>query len=242
MQPAWPVHRYAELPSTMDEARRLAREGAPHGTVVAAGRQTAGRGQMGHAWSSPDGGLYLSVVVRDVADARMVTLALGLAVAEALEVAGVDPKLRWVNDVMVGGRKIAGILVEGEATGDRLDFLVAGIGLNANGTRDQLPPEVRDHATTLEQELACETCVPDLESLVLDSVRRWLDVAAAGDRASILEGWRSRDMAKGKPVTVTTREGERLEGVAEGIDEQGHLLLRTPEGTRTLLQGSVRLA
>lgn len=237
-----PVHRHASLPSTMDEAKRLARDGAPNGTVVVAEEQNGGRGQMGHTWSSPKGGLYLSVVLRDVRDARMVTLALGNAVAEALEVAGVEPRLRWVNDVLVGGRKIAGILVEGEATGDRIDFLVAGIGINANGATEAFPADVRAGATTLEQELRCETCVPDLETLVLDSVWRWADTLRAGDTASVLEGWKSRDVTKGHRVRVTTSGGQVLEGIASGIDGSGYLLLDTPKGRETVMQGSVRFA
>jgi BirA family transcriptional regulator, biotin operon repressor / biotin---[acetyl-CoA-carboxylase] ligase len=242
MQERPPVHRHASLPSTMDEAKRLAREGAPHGTAVVAEEQTGGRGQMGHAWCSPKGGLYLSVVLRGIEDPRMVTLALGNAVAEALEVAGVEPRLKWVNDVLVGERKMAGILVEGESTGNRLEFLVAGIGINVNGTVDALPEEVRPLATTLEQELHCDTCIPDLETLVLDSIWRWADVLRAGDAASVLEGWKSRDATRGRKVKVHLPGGGTLEGTAAGIDGEGHLLVDTPQGLQAVMQGSVRFA
>src|SRR5687767_2126697 len=111
----WAIERVASCPSTMDLARQKARAGAPEGTAIVAERMEAGRGTHGRAWHAPAGGLYLSFVLRGIHDPHLLTLALGNAVAEVLEVAGTDPRLKWVNDVLVDGRKIAGILVEGES-------------------------------------------------------------------------------------------------------------------------------
>lgn len=236
---SWLVERLATCTSTMDEARKRAHAGLPDGTVVVAEEMTAGRGQRGHTWHAPKGGLYLSFVVRDLDDARLLTIAMGNAVAEALEVAGVEPRLKWVNDVHVGGRKVAGILVEGESTGARLDFLVVGIGVNVNGAPDSFPAGLGQTATTLQAELACESCIPDLETLVLDNVARWLAILRKRETHAIVAAFRLRDALKGRKVSVTN--GNTVQGVADGIDDLGRLRVVTPGGPRLFDHGPVTI-
>lgn len=247
MQPSpWVIERHAKVGSTMDVAKERARAGAPHGTVVVAEEMTSGRGTKGHAWVAPPGGLYLSIVLRGLDDPHLLTLALGNAVADTLEVAGVEPRMKWVNDVHVAapgepaglGRKIAGILVEGESTGDAIDFLVAGIGVNVNGKASALKG-VESTATTLEEELQCDSCIPDLEALLLDGVGRWLERVKDGKDAEILTAFRARDALKGRRVRVSN--GEVTEGLAEGIDDVGHLLVRTAGQVRSLASGAVEV-
>ena len=239
---SWTVERYAAVPSTMDVAREKARAGAPDGTVVVAESMEAGRGTRGHAWHAPAGGLYLSMVLRGIEHPHLLTLALGNAVADALEVAGVDPSLKWVNDVWVAGRKVAGILVEAESTGSRLEFLVAGIGVNVNGHRDAFPDALRATATTLEDELGCEACVPDLETLLLQSVESWLTRVREGREREIVDAFRARDALRGREVFVLDG-ATQMRVVAQGVDDRGHLLVRGPDGTTQAFQtGSVRLA
>lgn len=248
MQPAtWTVERLGTVGSTMDLARDKARAGAPDGTVLVAEEMTAGRGTKGHAWHAPKGGLYLSLVLRDLADPHLLTLALGNAVCDALEVAGVEPALKWVNDVHVRspdgvGRKIAGILVEAESTGSHVDFLVAGIGINVNGAVDAFPADLRPVATTLEAELGCESCVPDLETLLLQAVDKWVAKVREGRNDEILAGFRARDCLVGRPVFLV--EGAtQMRGTAEGIDDKGWLKVRGPDGkVQAFASGSVRLA
>ncbi|MES2154954.1 MAG: biotin--[acetyl-CoA-carboxylase] ligase [bacterium] len=232
----WVVDRVASCASTMDETRKRARAGAPEGSVIVAEEMTAGRGQRGHTWHAPKGGLYLSFVVRDLSDARLLTLAMGNAVGDALEVAGVEPRLKWVNDVFVGDRKIAGILVEGEWTGPKLDFLVVGIGVNVNGAASRFPNGLGTTATTLEEALHCESCIPDLESLMLDRVGVWLEALRARDPTSVLAAFRARDWLKGKRVSVPSG-GHDVQGVADGVDEQGRLRIVTAGGPRLVDQG-----
>lgn len=246
---AWTVERMESVPSTMDVARAKARDGAPDGTVVVAEEMTSGRGTHGRSWCAPKGGLYLSMVLREVHDPHLLTLALGNAVCDTLEVAGVEPRLKWVNDVLVPdptgatlGKKVAGILVEAESTGARLDFLVAGIGVNVNGTVDLFPDELRPLATTLEQELACASCVPDLETLLLESVEGWLTRVREGRDAEILDAARARDALKGREV-VLIDGATQMRGVAAGLDGKGRLLIRGPDGaTHAFATGTVRLA
>lgn len=239
---AWSVERFHQVSSTMDVARQKAREGAPDGTVVVAECMESGRGQRGSLWHAPPGGLYLSMVLRGIADPHLLTLALGNAVCDALEVAGVEPRQKWVNDVWVGGRKVAGILVEGESTGSRLDFLVAGIGINVNGHRDAFPDALRATATTLEDELGCEACVPDLETLLLQSLESWLTRVREGHEREIVDAFRARDALKGRDIVVADG-ATQMRGVAQGVDDRGHLLVRGPDGAVQAFQsGSVRLA
>jgi BirA family biotin operon repressor/biotin-[acetyl-CoA-carboxylase] ligase len=204
----------------MDEARERARAVAPDGTVVVAQRMTAGRGQHGNVWHAPEGGLYLSLIVRDLHDPHLLTLALGNAIADTLEIAGVEPWLKWVNDVFVADRKIAGVLVEGEATGDRFEFLIAGIGVNLNGGTGAWPAGLAAAATTLEQELACDTCIPDFETALLDQVAFWIAAVRAGRDHEILAAWRRRDWLRGRRVKVGDVAGE-----AQGVDARGRLLV-----------------
>lgn len=215
---AWTAEHMEVCENTMEVARRRALDGAPDGTVVVAERMEHGIGQHGHAWHAPEGGWYASVVLRDLQDPRLLTLALGNAVADVLEVAGAEPQLKWVNDVLVDRRKVAGILVEGESTGDRFDFLVAGIGINLNGTTAQWPDDLSATATTLEEVLGVESCIEDTEPFLLDSLEAWVHKVRDGHRDDILEAFRRRDALAGVPVRVGG-----VEGTVEGIDEEGRL-------------------
>jgi BirA family biotin operon repressor/biotin-[acetyl-CoA-carboxylase] ligase len=240
MQPSlWTIERLDSVTSTMDVARDRARGGAPTGTVVVAETMTGGRGTHGRPWVAPRGGLYLSLVLRDVADPHLLTLALGNAVADALEVAGVEPKLKWVNDVLLADRKVAGILVEGESTGARIDFLVAGIGVNVNGKAAGLKGLERI-ATTLEDQLGCDSCIPDLEALVLDRVAHWLERVRAGAAGEVIGAFRARDALFGREVQVSDGK-EAVRGVADGVDDKGHLKLLVDGRPRTLATGTVQV-
>lgn len=243
---AWAIERHPTVVSTMDVARERARAGAPDGTVVVAEEMSGGRGTHGRPWSAPKGGLYLSIVLRGLPDPHLLTLALGNAVAEALEVAGVEPRLKWVNDVHIAapgsaglGKKVAGILVEAESTGSRVDFLVAGIGVNVNGRAADLKG-LEKVATTLEDELGCDSCIPDLEALLLDGVRRWVEVVRAGQGDEVLAAFRTRDGLKGRRVRVADGTSV-VEGVASGVDDRGRLLVASATGTTAVASGTVQV-
>jgi BirA family biotin operon repressor/biotin-[acetyl-CoA-carboxylase] ligase len=240
MQPsAWTVERVATTGSTMDDAKAKARAGAPDRWAVVAETMTGGRGTNGRPWHAPAGGLYTSFILRGAANPHLVTLALGNAVADVLEVAGVEPRIKWVNDVWVGERKVAGILVEAESTGARLDFLVCGIGMNLNGKASAFPSDLRGKATTLEEELGCDVCVPDLEVALWPAIDLWLD-RAANDPARVVDRSRERDLLRGRRVVVTSG-ASRTEGTAAGLDGDGRLLVETAVGTKTVSAGTVGL-
>jgi BirA family transcriptional regulator, biotin operon repressor / biotin---[acetyl-CoA-carboxylase] ligase len=209
--------------STNDRARELAQAGAPHGTLVTAAEQTAGRGRQGRTWTAPPGSaLLLSVVLRD--PPALLPLAAALAVAE---VAGAGAEIKWPNDVLLDGRKVAGILAEGRPQDG---WAVLGIGLNVALRVEDLPPELHETAGTLGLEPA------DLEP-TLERVLAALERTLALDEARLLDAYRARDALRGREVSWTTGRGR-----AAGIDGEGRLVVELPEGGRTALSaGEVHL-
>ncbi len=235
----WNVERVAECGSTMDVAKQKARAGGADRWAVVAETMSKGRGTLDHAWHAPRGGLYTSFILRGPSNPHLLTLALGNAVADVLEVAGVEPRIKWVNDVFVADKKIAGILVEAESTGSQIDFLVCGIGINLNGHAKEFPSALRATATTLEDELACDVCIPDLEGFLWQAIDTWLD-RLGHDPARVIAATRERDALNGKRVAVISGK-QRTEGVASGLDDKGHLLVKTAKGTQAIASGSVDL-
>jgi BirA family biotin operon repressor/biotin-[acetyl-CoA-carboxylase] ligase len=209
--------------STNDRARALAQGGAPHGTLVTAGEQHAGRGRQGRTWSAPPGrALLLSLVLRD--PPALLPLAAGLAVAE---VAGPASLVKWPNDVLVDGRKVAGILAEGRPDEG---WAVLGIGINVALRIDELPPELHDTAGTLG--LAPVELEPTLARLM-----DVLEGALALDTSALLDAYRARDALRGREVSWS---GGR--GTAVGIDGAGRLVVELADGGRTALSaGEVHL-
>jgi BirA family biotin operon repressor/biotin-[acetyl-CoA-carboxylase] ligase len=210
--------------STNERARRLAAAGAPHGTLVTAAEQTAGRGRQGRTWTAPPGrALLLSLVLR-VEQPALVPLAAGVAAAETL---GDHARIKWPNDVLVDGRKVAGILVEGRP---QEGWAVLGIGLNVAIRPDDFPPELRDTAGTLGR--APADLEPTLRQL-LEALDRWLDA----DQETVIAAWRARDALEGRRIEWADGAGK-----AVGIDDAGRLLVGTSSGTVALDAGEVHLS
>jgi BirA family biotin operon repressor/biotin-[acetyl-CoA-carboxylase] ligase len=210
------------IDSTNTRARELAAAGAPHGTLVTAGAQRAGRGRQGRTWTAPPGrALLCSVVVRD--PPPLLSLLAGVATAESV---GPEAMLKWPNDVHLGGRKVAGILVEGRP---QEGWGVVGVGVNVAVRPDEFPPELAGRAGTLG--LGTEAIEPVLGEL-LTALERWL--AAPVDE--MLEAVRLRDALLGQ--TITWAGGEAR---GAGIDEHGRLLVETADGRQALNAGEVHL-
>ena len=239
------VDWHASLPSTMDAAREAADRGAAEGLVVIADRQTAGRGRRGRVWSSPPGaGLYLSFVLRPPQTMTgqplsLLTLAAGVAVRAAiLRACGVAADLKWPNDLLAGGRKLAGILAESAGLATAASAIVLGIGVNAG--RAALPADVEERATSLE----AETGAPIDRARVLEEIcAAVLSTYAAlrdGGANDILREWRSAaPSAVGALVEWSSSTGVR-QGVTAGIDDHGALLVRVGAGVERVISGDVR--
>jgi BirA family transcriptional regulator, biotin operon repressor / biotin---[acetyl-CoA-carboxylase] ligase len=210
--------------STSDRARELASAGAPHGTLVTAGEQTAGRGRQGRTWTAPPGtALLMSVVLRDAPG--LLPLRAGIAVAQAI---GSGAQIKWPNDVLVDGRKVAGILAEARPAEG---WAVLGIGINVAVRVDDLPPELHDRAGTLGRTSA------DVEPLLAEVLSALSD-ALALEPAAALEAFATRDALHGREISW----GTDLRGRADGVDDEGRLVVALPGGGRTELNaGEVHL-
>jgi BirA family biotin operon repressor/biotin-[acetyl-CoA-carboxylase] ligase len=214
----------AECGSTNDEAARLARMGARHGTVVLAEAQRAGRGRDGRTWESPPGGLYMSAVLRPplpLVDVPPMTLAIGIAVCDAARSVGASAVLKWPNDVLVGGKKLAGVLVEAQSQGNKLDAVIVGIGVNLDTAPADRSIALGEAAGKPIDRAAFVTCL-------LGSVERWVDRYIASGLEAIIPAWQDR-MAVGLAARATIN-GAPLTGSMAGLDPDGSLLLRDDAG------------
>lgn len=245
----WPLASrvvwHSETGSTNADAAALAEAGAPEGVVVLADQQTAGRGRLGRSWSSPPGaGIYASVLLRpDPRAARLLSIAAGVAIAEAIEgVTGLAPALKWPNDVYLGGReahaarKVAGILAEGGMSGGEA-WVVVGFGINVLPAT--LPPHL-PRATSLETELGRPVDRGELlASCLARLAQRYRDLQD-GRRASVLDAWRSRAASTFGRRVEWDDGGIALAGVAADLDDDGGLIVETVAGVARIVSGEVR--
>jgi len=227
------------LESTSRTLRELAQEGEPEGTVVVAEEQRAGRGRLGRGWSSPKGGLWFSLLLRPPvapSEAPKLTLMAGIAVVEALErQLGLRARLKWPNDVLVQGKKLCGILAESRS-GATLEFVILGIGINANFLVSALPEELRKTAISAREVLRKPVDRMALLRAILNELETGYTAFCAGDTGAIVARWKELTETLGRKVRVETGTGI-VEGVAEDVDESGALVVRTPEGLVTVDSG-----
>jgi BirA family biotin operon repressor/biotin-[acetyl-CoA-carboxylase] ligase len=222
------VRRFvAECASTNDEAAAWARAGAPEGAVVIADAQTRGRGRMGRVWHSPPGAaLYFSTVLRPKLPLQKLpplTLAVGVAVAEAVASFGREPRLKWPNDLLLDGKKVAGILTESATQGGRLEHVIVGIGVNLQVT--EFPPGLNATSIFVEREPFVEVLCARLDN--------WYQRFVAGE--SPAPAWKAFADFWGKSLRLSTGQ----EGIAEDLDDDGALRLRTANGLLRISTGEV---
>lgn len=224
-----PHRHYRRTDSTNSRARELVESGAPGGTVVTATEQTAGRGRQGRTWMAPAGkALLYSAILRPLDERHLLLpLAVPLAVCEAAE--ELEPEIecaiKWPNDVWVEERKLAGVLIEAKPQDG---WAVIGVGLNLSIAQDEFPPDLRETAVSLSGS------TPTTAAAVLNHhLDRWV----GADSNAVLAAWRSRDALRGRDVSW-----EGGSGVADGIDDRGHLAVAVADGSRVLLgAGDVHL-
>jgi len=233
-----PYQFYPIIPSTMDVARDWLREGAPHGALVLADEQTAGRGRLNRQWQTPpDSALAMSVILR-VAPATLpqVTMLGALAVAEALDKLGVqEVGIKWPNDVLIAGRKVCGILVEVDWDGIALRGVIMGLGINI--ALDFTGTELEGQATSIQTALGRPVDRMDvLTEIVYGIDTRWALLGSS----TLLKAWKSRLVTLGRRVTVHAPYS--FTGIAEDVDDDGALWVRDEEGfRRRVLAGDVRV-
>jgi BirA family transcriptional regulator, biotin operon repressor / biotin---[acetyl-CoA-carboxylase] ligase len=214
-----------EVGSTSDRARELAEAGAPHGTLVTTGHQVAGRGRQGRTWTTPAGrALTMSLVLHD--PEPLLPIRAGVAVSDAI---GPAAAIKWPNDILLDGRKVAGILAEARP---QAGWAVLGVGVNVALREDDLPAELRGRAGTLGR-------APEDVEVLLIAVLEALATRLAQPAAEVLAAWRTRDALAGRAIRWHEGAGE---GTAHGIDEDGRLVVRGAYGARAVLDaGEVHL-
>jgi BirA family transcriptional regulator, biotin operon repressor / biotin---[acetyl-CoA-carboxylase] ligase len=220
-------HRLTD--STNERAKELADAGAPHGTLVTAEEQRAGRGRQGRLWTAPPGtAVLMSLVLRDLDERHaLLPLAAAVAVCETCEGAGAtECRVKWPNDVWIDRKKVAGILIEGRP---QEGWAVLGIGLNV--TTQEFPPELAGIATSLRV-AGYERSTAEVLDALVGSLSRWLGAPPG----AVLDAWRARDALKGERVRWSGGEG-----TADGIDDAGALLVQTDGGRVALDAGEVHL-
>lgn len=227
----------ADLISTNDEAKRLARAGAAEGTAVVTARQTGGRGRLGRTWESPVGGAYVSVVLRPpLAPAQLapLSLALALGAARSLEPLGLDVALKWPNDLECAGRKLGGLLLEMAAEADRTEWVIAGCGVNVAAPGFPGSAWVR--------EAAPDAPVADVAAALLDGVAAAYRAFVEGGFSAFQEAYEARASLTGREVSVRDAAGGLLaDGVARGVADDGALLLERNGAIVRVSTGEVTL-
>lgn len=239
------LYWYDSIDSTNSEAKRLARTGAPHGSVLIAGYQTAGRGRMGRSFSSPDGlGVYLSVILRpncSPAQLMHLTCASGVAMSDAVFAAsGIRPQLKWINDLVYDRRKLGGILAEmalDSKTG-LVDYAVVGIGINCSQSPEDFPPEIQNIATSLRISTGKEVSPARLAAAMVEQLV-CMDRILLPEKTALMDRYRALCITLGQDITVhrysTVRPGKAI-----GMDDDGGLLVAYPDGsTETVSSGEV---
>lgn len=237
-----PVFREA-TPSTNDEAKGLAEDGAPEWTVVAAGHQTAGRGRLGRSWvERPGSSLLFSVILRPGVQAERAPIVSLLAAAvmarAARELTGVGVACKWPNDLVSGERKLGGLLAEARLAGGAVEHLVMGMGVNLTAGPEDFPQELRATATSLRLEGSAPASEGLLERF-LGAFRSLYRPAHPGFAAEALRSYRHVCETLGRRVRATTTEGATVEGTAVDVDERGSLILETAGGAALVGFGEV---
>ena len=220
------IHHFSEVSSTMDIARELARNGAEEGTVVIAESQSRGRGRLERKWYSPQGGIYLSIILRPQvtpAYAPRINLLVAVAIARTIrELFGLKAELKWPNDVLIGGKKVCGILAEMDAEMDRVNYVNVGIGLNANA----LVSGHEENAVSLRDKAGREISRKEFCNSALRAIEEMQTMLTGAD---LLDAWRGLSSTLNREVRITA-PGEVIEGRAVDIDDHGALMVKTGGG------------
>lgn len=232
------------LASTNTYAYELARRGLEEGTCVIAEKQTAGKGRLERSWFSPEGkNIYISILLRphiSLSKINMLPFACSLSVAELVEKASnIRPSLKWPNDVMIGGKKLCGILLEISSLKEMVNFAIVGIGLNVNMGEDDLPPTIRGIATSLYMETGVKYDRAKICGVLINTFEKYYEIFLKDDLYLIRSLWEEKAQIRGKWVTLSDGTG-LITGLCDGLDIDGALLIITETGTRKIYAGDLR--
>jgi BirA family biotin operon repressor/biotin-[acetyl-CoA-carboxylase] ligase len=230
--------------STNSIAKFLANHDAEEGTVLISEIQTNARGRLGKKWEAPDGGVWMSMILRpQVPPARigLITLATGVAIAKAIRSLGVDAKIKWPNDVLIHGNKISGVLTEVNATFNEIDWVVVGIGIDSNLKLEDFSEDIRIGTTTLTEELPSKVDENELIAIFLNEFEKVYQLYKDGEIETILKDWRDLSDTIGKYVNITQTGGKITQGYVIGINNEGSLIIERQDGTlEKIISGELR--
>jgi len=230
------IHHFHSMDSTNSMAYQLALQGAEEGEIVVAESQKKGRGRLGRKWFSPPlSNLYLSVILHPEIppqQASLMTLMAAVATAGAIhKFSGLQPMIKWPNDILLKNRKVAGLLNEIHSETDRIHFVVLGIGVNLNMDEKMFSKEIRGLATSLKREMGQSVSRKAFLQTLLEELEMWYETFLKEGAPPVLKAWRDKAQIQGRPVKVISF-GEVLSGTAIDVDSDGALILETKEGER----------
>jgi BirA family biotin operon repressor/biotin-[acetyl-CoA-carboxylase] ligase len=228
------IHYFDEVNSTNEKANELAAN-VEEGTVIIAKKQKKGIGRFDREWISPKGGVYVSVILKpkiSPIDAPKITLITGIAVAKVIRKLGLDAKLKWPNDVLIHGKKVGGILTSISTKNDKIDYIIVGIGINANVDISDFPKELQESATSLKEELKKEVSMEKVMEDILYEVEINYEIFKfkKGNFAYLLNEWKRLSNTIGKKVKIKMRT-EVIEGDAVGVNRDGALIMKLEDGS-----------
>ncbi|MFZ7103097.1 MAG: biotin--[acetyl-CoA-carboxylase] ligase [Peptococcaceae bacterium] len=240
------IYTFAEVDSTNNVAKKLAAEGRPEGTIVVAERQLQGKGRLGRTWVSPTGkGIWVSLILRpDILPTAspQITFVLAVAMVKALKKSlNITPKIKWPNDILIDGKKVAGILTELSAEIERVNYIIVGIGVNANQNPADFPAEFREKATSLKSVLGRE--IPRVKVLqgMLEEIESTYQEYLRGDFSTVIKEWKANSLTIGQEVEVIMG-AEKIAGNAVDVDHDGCLIVRDAGGElHRIIAGDVSL-
>jgi len=242
------MYLFGEVSSTNEQLRHFAKEGAREGTVLLAESQSEGRGRFGKRWFSPFGvNLYGSILFRPLItpkQAPVFSFIASLALADAIREMGPQPAIKWPNDILIERKKVAGVLVDLATSGELLDYVVLGVGVNLNVEKKQLVDalgEAGQAATSLREVMGVEIDRNAFTASFLNFLDEWFQVYRGHGESFVIRAWQDLDILTGRRVEVKA-EHSAIEGRVVGVDAEGCLLLRDPMGRRhQIVGGEIRL-
>lgn len=240
------VYTYDQVDSTNTIAKKLANEGKEEGTFVIAEEQLKGKGRMGREWVSPHGkGIWVSFILRPEilpVHASEITFVIAVGIMEGIKkYTGHDVKIKWPNDILINGKKIVGILTEISAEMERINYIVAGVGINANQNVDDFPEEIKIKATSLKIATGKNINRNELLRKIIEEMENIYFLYKKKGFERILEIWEQNNITLGRRVKAITFDGE-IVGYAEKIDKEGYLIIRDDSGKENkILAGDVSL-
>lgn len=232
---------YSLVSSTNDVAKdmikNVSREEDLEGLVIIAEKQTQGRGRRGRYWVSPAGGLWMSLFLKEEVNPQLLVLLSAVGVVRAIKITtSILPQIKWPNDVLIGGKKVAGILAEKVNS-----YLILGIGVNVNIEKEEFPKELRSFATSLKEEEGKEKDLKKFGKELIEELDAIYIQTKERDFEDLLSEWKAQDITLGNWVKVIADE-EEWEGLAEGIDENGYLIIKDTCGNyQKILSGDVSI-